>query len=75
MDEHFIHRMGHCIGKDVHERPFMAEGESTVVQPGMCFTDEPSLFLPGKGLVRVEDVVLVTPTGFEYLNKVTKRCV
>ena len=75
MDEHFIHRMGHCIGKDVHERPFMAEGESTVVQPGMCFTDEPSLFLPGKGLVRVEDVVLVTPTGFEYLNKVTKDIV
>ncbi len=75
MDEHFIHRMGHCIGKDVHERPFMAEGETTIVQPGMCFTDEPSLFLPGKGLVRVEDVVLVKPDGFEYLNQVTKDIV
>lgn len=75
MDAYFIHRMGHCIGKDVHERPFMAEGEDTVVQSGMCFTDEPSLFLPGKGLVRVEDVVLVTPTGFEYLNQVTKDIV
>lgn len=75
MDEHFIHRMGHGIGKDVHERPFMAEGEDTVIQPGMCFTDEPSLFLPGTGLVRVEDVVLTTQDGFEYLNKVTKDIV
>ncbi len=75
MDEFFIHRMGHCIGKDVHERPFMAEGETTVVVPGMTFTDEPSLFLAGKGCVRVEDVVLVTETGFEFLNKVTKEIV
>ncbi len=75
LDEHFVHRMGHGIGKDVHERPFMAEGEDTIIQPGMCFTDEPSLFLPGKCLVRVEDVVLTTPNGFEYLNKVTKDLV
>ncbi|MCC8163062.1 MAG: Xaa-Pro peptidase family protein [Lachnospiraceae bacterium] len=75
MDAHFIHRMGHGIGKDVHERPFMAEGEETIVRPGMCFTDEPSLFLAGKGLVRVEDVVLTTPSGFEYLNSVTKEIV
>jgi len=75
VDEYFIHRMGHCIGMDVHERPFMAEGEDTIVKPGMCFTDEPSLFLPGKGLVRVEDVVHVTENGFEYLNQVTKDIV
>ncbi len=73
VDECFIHRMGHCIGKDVHERPFMAEGETTIVRPGMTFTDEPSLFLKGKGCVRVEDVVLVTETGFEFLNKITKE--
>lgn len=75
MGEFFIHRMGHCIGKDVHERPFMAEGEDTVLQRGMCFTDEPSLFLAGKGLVRVEDVVLTKEDGFEYLNKITKELV
>ena len=75
VDELFIHRMGHCIGKDVHERPFMAEGETTIVRPGMTFTDEPSLFLKGKGCVRVEDVVLVTETGFEFLNKITKEIV
>ena len=75
LGEYFIHRMGHCIGKDVHERPFMAEGEDTVMQPGMTFTDEPSLFVPGKYLIRVEDVVLATPVGFEYLNKVTRDIV
>ena len=75
VDELFIHRMGHCIGKDVHERPFMAEGEKTVVRPGMTFTDEPSLFLNGKGCVRVEDIVLITETGYEFLNKITKEIV
>lgn len=75
LDEFFIHRMGHGIGLDVHERPFMAEGEDMIVQPGMCFTDEPSLFVPGEGLVRVEDVVLATEHGFEYLNQVTRELV
>lgn len=75
MGEYFIHRLGHGIGKDVHERPFQAEGETTVYQPGMCFTAEPSLYVPKKYLIRVEDVVLVTPTGTECLNKVTKDIV
>lgn len=73
--EFFIHRMGHGIGMDVHERPFMAEGEDAVVRPGMCFTDEPSIFIPHQCLIRVEDVVLVTETGVEYLNQVTKDIV
>lgn len=75
MDDRFIHRMGHGIGMDVHERPFMAEGEDATMRPGMCFTDEPSIFIPHKCLIRVEDVVLVTETGFEYLNQVTKEIV
>lgn len=75
MGEYFIHRLGHGIGKDVHERPFQAEGEDTIYQTGMCFTAEPSLYVPHKYLIRVEDVVLVTPTGTECLNKVTKDIV
>lgn len=75
MGASFIHRLGHGIGKDVHERPFQAEGEDTVYQAGMCFTAEPSLYVPQEYLVRVEDVVLVTPTGTECLNKVTKDIV
>ena len=45
LGEKFIHRLGHGIGKDVHERPFLAMGETTVTQPGMTFTVEPMLTL------------------------------
>ncbi|MDL2219171.1 M24 family metallopeptidase [Ruminococcaceae bacterium OttesenSCG-928-O06] len=73
--EYFIHRLGHGIGKDVHEHPFLAEGEDTVLQANMCFTAEPSIYIPHKCLVRVEDVVLVTEDGYDCLNKVTKDIV
>jgi Xaa-Pro aminopeptidase len=69
----FIHRLGHGIGKDVHERPFLAEGEDIILQPGMLFTVEPSIYKSQDSLVRVEDVVLVTETGFECLNKASKN--
>ena len=71
-DGEFQHRVGHGIGKDVHERPFLAAGEKTVLEEGMCFTVEPSLVLPYKGLVRVEDVVMVTPQGGDNLNSITR---
>ena len=67
-DSEFSHRLGHGIGKDVHERPFLAEGEERVLENGMCFTVEPSICLPHRGLVRVEDVVTVTPDGGENFN-------
>lgn len=73
--DYFFHRMGHCIGKDVHERPFMAEGEETLMQPGLTFTDEPSIYIPQKFCIRVEDVFLCTENGFECFNKVTKDIV
>ena len=71
----FIHRLGHCIGKDVHERPFIAPGEQTVLKPGMTFTVEPSIVVVKRCCVRVEDVVLRTETGYECLNKITKDIV
>jgi Xaa-Pro aminopeptidase len=70
-DSEFLHRLGHGIGKDVHERPFLAEGEERVLEAGMCFTVEPSICLPLRGLVRVEDVVMVTPEGGENFNSTT----
>jgi Xaa-Pro aminopeptidase len=73
--DYFIHRLGHGIGKDVHERPFLAKGEDTVLQAGMTFTAEPSIFRASRCLIRVEDVVLVTETGYECLNKITKDVV
>lgn len=74
-DKEFGHRLGHGIGKDVHERPFLAEGEKRILGTGMFFTVEPSLCLPYRGLIRVEDVVMVTPNGGENFNTTTRDLV
>jgi Xaa-Pro aminopeptidase len=59
----FRHRMGHGIGLDVHERPFLSVEDETPLEEGMTFTDEPSIVLDGRFGVRVEDVIAVTPEG------------
>jgi Xaa-Pro dipeptidase len=61
--QYFTHRLGHGIGIDVHEPPFLYELDHTVLQAGMCFTVEPSLRVPDEIDVRVEDVVQVTEEG------------
>ncbi len=63
----FKHRMGHGIGLDVHERPFVSEEEETPLEVGMTFTDEPSILLDHFG-VRTEDVVVCEPDGGRKLN-------
>ena len=60
---YFTHRLGHGIGIDVHEPPFLYELDHTVLKSGMCFTIEPSIRVPGVVGVRVEDVVQVTEDG------------
>jgi Xaa-Pro aminopeptidase len=65
----FRHRTGHCIGMDVHERPFISEEEDVPLEEGMTFTIEPSVFLPGQVGVRVEDVILCTADGGVTLNE------
>jgi Xaa-Pro aminopeptidase len=68
LGEHFRHRMGHGIGMDVHERPFISEEDHTRLQAGMTFTDEPSIIIPGRFSVRIEDIVVCEEGGGRKLN-------
>jgi Xaa-Pro aminopeptidase len=66
--EQFIHRTGHGIGVTTHEPPYLVEGEWRPLVPGMCFSIEPGVYLPGDFGVRIEDIVTVTPDGGRRLN-------
>ena len=68
LGEHFRHRMGHGIGLDIHERPFVSAEETTLLEPGMTFTDEPSIIIPGRFAVRIEDIVVCEDCGGRKLN-------
>jgi Xaa-Pro dipeptidase len=65
---YFRHRLGHGIGMDVHEPPFLTEGDTTMLEAGMAFTVEPSIFGPSGFAARVEDIVIVRPDGGEPLT-------
>ncbi|MEQ8658568.1 MAG: Xaa-Pro peptidase family protein [Hyphomicrobiales bacterium] len=66
--EAFRHRLGHAIGWDVHEPPFLTNGDKTLVEEGMIFTIEPSIFRDGDSSARVEDCVVARPNGGEALT-------
>ncbi|MGH8911048.1 MAG: M24 family metallopeptidase [Acidimicrobiia bacterium] len=67
--DYFIHRIGHGIGLDGHEEPYIVETNLDPVEPGMAFSIEPGIYLPGRFGVRIEDIVVVTDTGVEPLNQ------
>jgi Xaa-Pro aminopeptidase len=69
LGEHFRHRMGHCIGMDVHERPFISAEDDTPLEPGMTFTNEPSIMIPGGFGVRIEDIYVCEEAGARNLNR------
>ncbi len=69
--ERFIHRTGHGLGLEPHEPPYLVAGDATPLAPGLTFSVEPGVYLPGKFGVRIEDIVAVTPDGVEPLNRCT----
>jgi len=66
--ERFFHRLGHGIGLDGHERPYLVEGDDTVVEAGMAFSIEPGIYTAGAWGMRIEDIVVATEDGAESLN-------
>ena len=68
-DEYFTHRVGHGIGLEVHEDPYMVVGNATPLQPGMAFSVEPGIYLPGRWGVRLENIVMCGAGGPEVLNR------
>jgi D-alanyl-D-alanine dipeptidase len=70
--ERFVHRTGHGIGLEIHEPPYIVEGNATPLAAGMTFSDEPGIYLPGRFGVRIEDQVVVTEDGAERLNEATR---
>jgi Xaa-Pro aminopeptidase len=73
--EYFIHRTGHGIGLEGHEHPYLVEGNSEKLEPGMCFSIEPGIYLPDRFGVRIEDIVTVTEVGVESLNRANRDLV
>ncbi len=61
--KHFTHRVGHGIGMDGHEWPYLVRGNATPLQPGMCFSDEPGIYIRDQFGVRLEDDWFVTEDG------------
>jgi Xaa-Pro dipeptidase len=66
------HRTGHGIGLDGHESPYLVHGDTTPLQAGMCFSDEPGLYTPGEFGIRLEDCWYMTASGPKLFTALAK---
>jgi Xaa-Pro dipeptidase len=61
--KYFEHRLGHGIGMDGHESPYLVRGNTVVMQPGMTFSNEPGIYVPGEFGMRCEDDMVISESG------------
>ena len=73
--DHFRHGTGHGVGLEIHEAPNLSRRSKDVLAPGMVITVEPGIYLPGRSGVRIEDMALITETGYENLTHVDKNLI
>lgn len=66
--EHIEHRLGRGVGLDIAEAPDLKEGDDSLLEPGMTLSVEPAIYITGQWGIQIEDSIVVTPTGFEYLT-------
>ena len=67
--KYFTHRLGHGIGRDIHEPPYIVEGNQERLAEGNVFSNEPGIYLPGKFGIRLEDVLIIRESGAECLTE------
>jgi Xaa-Pro aminopeptidase len=67
--DYIRHRIGHGIGIDGHEGPWLSEGDETLLKPSMVFSNEPGIYRPGTDGYRIIDTMLVTPEGGRRLSR------
>jgi len=75
LDQYFTHSTGHGVGLEIHEPPRLGNKQDERLAPGMVITIEPGIYVPGRGGIRIEDMVVVTRGGCEVLTPVTKELI
>ncbi len=70
--DYFMHRLGHGLGIEIHEQPYLTSVSETVLQEGMVFSIEPGIYLPGQFGLRLEDIVILRTNGPEVLSELPR---